>query len=138
MHCAICGYDEECTCLPIPEALKKQYEEQVLRPNLIHSQPSLETYNYSYYPEKGDGLYYVEFDRGGRAFEFTLFKRSYIHSPEEWEKIQKEDGFIKGFMSNEGHPYQLFTGTYVKDGCIPDKKWVMWMVDALNEQVKRS
>jgi hypothetical protein len=105
---------------------------------LIHSQPSIETYKSSFYPEEDGGIYYVEFDRGGRPFEFTLFKRNYIHSPEIWEKIQKADGFIEGFMSNKGHPYQLFTGTYGMDGSISDRKWVMWMVDALNEKAKQT
>ena len=82
----------------------------------------------SYYPEKNKGLYYVEFERGNRPFEFTLFKRSYIHSPEEWEEIKNEEWF----MSNEGHPYNLFTGTYGPDGCVPDESWVKWMVDSLN------
>jgi len=86
----------------------------------------------SYYPEKNKGLYYVEFERGNIPFEFTLFKRNYIHSPEEWEKIKKTEGFIEGFMSNEGHPYNLFTGTYGPDGGIPDESWVKWMVDSLN------
>lgn len=129
MHCDICGY-EECKCRPMLEAF-------IIHPSLLHYLPLVETYKSSYYPEEDKELYYVEFNRGGRPFEFTLFKRNYIRSPEEWEKIQKTDGFVEGFMSNEGHPYQLFTGTYGKDGCIPDKKWVMWMVDALNEQVKR-
>jgi hypothetical protein len=105
---------------------------------LIHSQPSVETYKSSFYPEETGGLYYVEFDRGGMPCEFTLFKRNYIYSPEEWEDIKKKDGFIESIMLNEGHPYQLFTGIYGEDGCIPDKKWVMWMVDALNEKVKGS
>lgn len=138
MNCAICGYEEcKCKCKPIPEALRKQYVESSF-PICIHSQPSIETYKFSCYPENNEGLYYVEFNRGERPFEFTLFKKNYFHSPEEWEKIKKINGFIEGFMLNEGHPYQLFTGTYGKDGCIPDKKWVMWMIDALNEQVKKS
>lgn len=135
----MCGY-EECKCLPIPDEMKRDYALATERYNqtidnlyLMNDQPE-----FSCYPKTGDGLYYVEFNRGNIPFEFTLFKRSYIHSSDMWDEIQKSSYFIKGFMSNEGHPYQLFTGTYRKDGCIPDKKWVMWMVDALNEQVKRS
>ena len=92
----------------------------------------------TFYPTNDKSLFYVEFNRGDRPLEFTLFQRSYIHSPEKWEEIKKMDGFIDGFMSNEGHPYQLFTGTYGPDGCNPDAAWVMWMVDALNEKAKRS
>ena len=126
----MCGY-EKCQCVPVVDPPGSAV-------HMIYPPSMVEKVQSSYYPVEDKGLYYVEFNRGGRAFEFTLFKRSYIHSPEEWEKIQKEDGFVKGFMSNEGHPYQLFTGTYGKDGCIPDRSFVEWMVDALNEKVKRS
>lgn len=126
----MCGY-EECKCVPVACPPGSAV-------HMIYTPSMVEKVQSSYYPVEDKGLYYVEFNRGGVPFEFTLFKRSYIHSPEKWEEIRKQDGFVKGFMSNEGHPYQLFTGTYGKDGCIPDKKWVMWMVDALNEKVNRS
>jgi len=39
--------------------------------------------------------------------------------------------------SAEGHPYNIFTCGYGTDNSIPDKKWVMWMVDALNEKINK-
>lgn len=37
-------------------------------------------------------------------------------------------------LGNECHPWNIFTATYGPDGSMPDKKWVCWMVDALNKQ----
>ena len=77
--------------------------------------------------------YYVEFERGDIPNEFTIFKRHFMHSEEEWQKILDEHP--KGiFASNEVHPWNIFTATFGSDGCVPDKKWVKWMVDALNVQ----
>lgn len=86
-----------------------------------------------------DGDYYVEFDRGGRGNEFTLFKRHFIRSKEEVEKLQKEcpECFPLIQISREGHPWNLFTGQYGPYGCVPDKGWVCWMVNALNNQLEQ-
>jgi uncharacterized phage-like protein YoqJ len=99
----------------------------------------------NYYPmvEGNDyvNLYYVEFNRGGRSNEFTLFKRHFIRSKEEVEKIKKEcpECFASNLMlqCNEGHPWNIFTGQYGPDGCMPDRRWVCWMVDALNTQLAK-
>jgi hypothetical protein len=84
------------------------------------------------YPESNSGvqgpLYYVEFDRGNQSNTFTLFKRQFIIPPNEWDT---------SLMSNEGHPWNIMTDKYGPDGCMPDKHWVMWMVDALNEKCER-
>lgn len=97
-----------------------------------------------YYPENEHDktkLYYVEFNRGGRLNEFTLFKRHFIRTKEQIEKIRKEcpQCFTSTLMleSNEGHPWNIFTGQYGPNGCIPDRTWVCWMVDALNIQLEK-
>lgn len=98
--------------------------------------PNFEYGNYD------DGIsYYVEFDRGNRGGEFTLFQRSFIHSKEMYAQImsmasENEKFWLK--QSAEGHPYNLFTGTYGCDSCYPNKEWVKWMVDALNEKTKNN
>jgi hypothetical protein len=88
-----------------------------------------------YYPDNDDALYYVEFERGDRKGEFTLFKRQWFYSKEELKKIQAEnpDDFAMSLMTNEGHPWNIFTTTYGPPGCMPDEKWVCWMVDCLNK-----
>lgn len=73
------------------------------------------------YPISGDHLYYVEFDRGEKD-TFTLFKRNL-------KKIDFEDESF----SQEFHPYQLFDG-FCKEGCVPDKNMIKWMVDAMNQK----
>lgn len=84
-------------------------------------------------------IYYVEFGRGGKGNEFTLFKRHFIRSKEEIEKIKKEcpECFTSNLMleCNEGHPYNIFTANYGPEGCVPDRKWVCWMVDCLNDKL---
>lgn len=96
------------------------------------------------YPEyefgKPGPLYYVEFDRGSQTNTFTLFKRQFIIPPDEWDamkKVSDMDDFAVRLMSNEGHPWNIMTDKYGPDGCMPDKHWVMWMVDALNEKCER-
>lgn len=82
--------------------------------------------------------YYVEFDRGDRVGEFTLFRRQWFRSEEEInhlaEKNAKSAWALR--LGNECHPWNIFTGQYGQDGCIPDKAWVCWMVDALNAKFK--
>lgn len=95
------------------------------------------------YPETENDskLYYVEFNRGGYGNQFTLFKRHFIRSKEEIEKIRKEcpQCFASSLMSqcNEGHPWNIFTAQYGPDGCMPDRKWICWMVDVLNAQLQK-
>src|ERR1041385_94483 len=95
----------------------------------------------SYYPEyrltDRNIHFYVEFGRGNVEGEFTLFLRQWIRSEEEMEKLKekcpKDFSFL--LISNEGHPWNIFTARYGRDGSMPDKKWVCWMVDALNEKI---
>lgn len=105
----------------------------------------METIKSSVYPENWEGqkpLYYVEFNRGDRPGEFTLFKRQFFHSEKELEEMEKKcqsDNEKQWFrISNEVHPWNLFTGEFCEhDGGMPDKNWVKWMVDALNEKVSK-
>lgn len=79
-------------------------------------------------------LYYVEFDRGFSKDSFTLFKRSFIHTVEEWKKFDLSKDVMLGIMGREGHPYNLFDG-FCKEGCVPDRKMIKFFVDAINEKV---
>jgi hypothetical protein len=89
-----------------------------------------------YYPENDTTPFYVEFERGNKNNEFTLFRRQYMYSEEDFDKLSKDNPKEFIFMQNELHPWNLFTSTYGPDGCTPDQKWICWMVDALNEKVK--
>lgn len=72
-------------------------------------------------------LYYVEFDRDGEG-TFTLFRRNFITNKYEWKE---EESF--SLHSSEVHPFNLFTGQYGKGlNAIPNREWVAWMVDKLN------
>lgn len=92
----------------------------------------------SYYPENDKTLYYVEFNRGGRPGEFTVFRRNYIRSDEEYQRLKNASESCILLMTNEGHPYNILTATYGPDGCVPDKSWIKWMVDALNEKSQKT
>ena len=91
-----------------------------------------------YYPDNEDALYYVEFERGGHKNEFTVFKRQWFFSKKQLEEIKANDpdAFAIAFITNEGHPWNIFTATYGPLGSMPDERWVRFMVDALNEKVK--
>jgi hypothetical protein len=91
----------------------------------------------TYYPDvdADENLYYVEFGRGDIPTHFTLFKRQFIHTKEDWEKFCPP-GTIS-LMSREGHPWNILTDSFGPDGCVPDRAWVCWMVDALNEKLNR-
>lgn len=85
-----------------------------------------------YYPqgdESFDRPFQVEFDRGNVKGEFTLFRSQFFRDP---ATIEEKDVWAK--ISNRCHPWNIFTGQYGMDGCIPDKAWVCWMVDALNDK----
>ena len=91
------------------------------------------------YPSEGKLPFYVEFGRGDRKGEFTIFRRQFMYIEEqlaEWEKKSPKDIFMLR-MTNEVHPWNIFTTNYGPDGCVPDRKWVEWMVDALNEHAER-
>lgn len=91
----------------------------------------LNNWKYTSYPE-GDTLYYVEFlERGGKT-TWTLFKRHYVCSEEEWHKIIKDKNYL--FMSREVHPWNLGGGEVVSEGLISmnTKGFLKFLVDSLN------
>lgn len=94
----------------------------------------------TYYPkhERGDQTspYYVEFNRGGRPNEFTLFQRHFFYTIKQLAemKANSDRDFAMLEMCNEVHPWNIYTAEFGPDGCMPDKQWVCWMVDALNEK----
>lgn len=100
--------------------------------------------SYEIYPQC-DGksqkpLYYVEYDRGGKNVkEFTLFRRQFMNTEEKLKELEEKspnDAWMIR-LSNELHPWNIFTAGYGPDGSVPDRKWVEWMVDALNEKTSR-
>jgi len=97
------------------------------------------SYEEKYYPVSEVGQkppFYVEFDRGDRKGEFTLFRRQFMHSEEELKELEAKSPNTKSKwlrISNEVHPWNIFTAGYGPDGTMPDRKWVEWMVDALND-----
>lgn len=96
-------------------------------------------YESNIYPNASKSLYYVEFGRGDLPGEFTIFRRQFMYTEEElaiWEKKDPKHIFELR-MCNEVHPWNVFTANYDLDGCVPDRQWVMWMVDALNEHAGR-
>jgi hypothetical protein len=91
------------------------------------------------YPSKDRGQsrpHYVEFNRADRPNEFTIFRRQFLKSDAELDAmIKKHQGDYPNFVfGNEVHPWNIFTSTFGPDGCVPDKAWVCWMVDALNDK----
>ena len=38
------------------------------------------------------------------------------------------------FYCPEGHPYSVLEGEVYRDGAVPDRSWLHYMVDALNEK----
>ena len=91
------------------------------------------------YPEEDDALFYVEFIQWegsplNHNKRWTLFQRQYMYPPEEWAKM--EHGILD---SNEVHPWNLGEGTVNEREHAMDmntKKFLMFMVDALNEKAK--
>jgi hypothetical protein len=95
------------------------------------------SYKYKIYPLSEVGQkppFYVEFERGDRKGEFTLFRRQFMYSEEQLTEMEKKSEDAKWLrMSNEVHPWNMFTSNYGPPGTVPDRKWVEWMVDALND-----
>lgn len=82
--------------------------------------------------------FYVEFERGDQKGEFTLFRRQFMRSEEELAEMEKKSPDARWLrMTNEVHPWNIFTANYGPDGCVPDHKWVEWMVDALNKALDK-
>jgi hypothetical protein len=80
------------------------------------------------YPEESEALYYIELNT--EENEVTLYRRHFFMPHEQFEKLQDEFGFR--FLSNEGHPYQIFRQPVPPPGCVPDVSWYKWMVNRLN------
>jgi hypothetical protein len=80
--------------------------------------------------------FHVEFTYGKN---WTLFKSNPICSKEEWNKqLKGVDRKIIVFMSRFGHPWNLGSGKlHREDGVGMNKKFLMYMVDALNEKYQR-
>ena len=94
------------------------------------------------YPSLGKNqkpAFYVEFNRGGTEGEFTLFRRNFMYSPSELDEMEKKSPEHAPMLRlcNEVHPWNVFTAEYGKDGCVPDRKWIEWMVNALNNQLEQ-
>lgn len=66
--------------------------------------------------------------------EFTLFKRQWMYTEEQLAELKKKSAKDSPMleMCNEVHPWNIFTATYGPEGSMPDRKWVEFMVDALN------
>jgi hypothetical protein len=96
-------------------------------------------HRYETYPklDNENDLYYVEFSQllSTSQYRWTLFKRQFIHSKEDWEKYKNEDLL----MSNEGHPWNLGDGIVNEnESCIDmnTKSFLKFMVDSLNKNTQ--
>lgn len=99
---------------------------------------SYETYPKQLHQGEDHPLYFIEYyDReDGSKVTWTLFKKNFICSKAEWDmETSNYSRQSLSFMSREGHPYNLFGDEVLPDQCIPNRKWLEWMVDALNEKV---
>jgi hypothetical protein len=92
----------------------------------------------SYYPADSDKdrkrPYYVEFNRSGKENTYTLFRRQWLFSEAEMKKMESDESF---FSKGEVHPWNIFSDGFGPDGCVPDRAWVCWMVDALNDKFEK-
>jgi hypothetical protein len=94
--------------------------------------------SFEWYPRDEDGWsdrhshFFVEFHKWeGQPRTWTLFKRNYIHSEEEWAKTDHHP-----FESREGHPYNLGGGEVNECPGVIDMntpEFLKFMVDALND-----
>lgn len=97
-------------------------------------------WKYEWYPEIKDRnsdhpAYRLEFHQWENEPEtWKLEMRNFIFPKDKWDVMMKksEDSFATTLMGREVHPYTLLEDT-VTEG-IPNKQWLMWMVDALNEK----
>jgi hypothetical protein len=100
---------------------------------------------YETYPEYKYGeeypLYIIEFTdwENGKPLRWKLCKRSFVCSKGVWdmETSNCNPDMLK-IMSREGHPLSLLEDEVLPDHCIPNRKWLEWMVDALNEKVLKA
>lgn len=90
--------------------------------------------NYETYPSEipltaDKILYFLEFYNWGehKPVKWKLCKRNFIREPIEEEEYNL-------FNCPEGHPYTVLEGEVYHDGAVPDRSWLKYMVDALNEK----
>jgi hypothetical protein len=81
------------------------------------------------YPDDKESVYYIELN--DEKNEVTLYRRHFFMPHEEFKKL-KESGDHHPFITNEGHPYQIFRLPLPPLGCVPDVSWYKWMVNRLN------
>jgi hypothetical protein len=55
---------------------------------------------------------------------------------EELRKTSTPEEFLWVKMTNEVHPWNLFTSDHAHDGGVPNKAFIKWMVDAMNEKAE--
>ena len=96
-----------------------------------------------------DVFYYVSFRKTSRGISWQLFRRQYTISKEEYLKNCKEFNLVPFAAINvltlgsvEGHPWNLGEGilldtTYPNVVSLHTKKFLCFMVDALNEKALR-
>ena len=96
-------------------------------------------WKYEWYPEIKDRnsdhpAYRLEFHQWeGRSETWKLERRNFIYSSKDWNELLKSSNSLS-ICSREGHPYILLEGEVVCEESIPNKEWLKWMVDALNEK----
>jgi len=81
------------------------------------------------YPPDKEATYYIEYDK--ECKEVTLYRRHFFMDHAEFEELKKS-GDHHPFITNEGHPYQIFRLPVPPLGCVPDITWYQWMVNRLN------
>lgn len=92
---------------------------------------------YSQYPLNSKDLYFVEFREQYGETNWTLFKRNYLYTEEEWARIVEKNGYL--FMSREFHPWNLGGGKVIKNEdavCMNTESFLKNLVDALNLKEK--
>jgi hypothetical protein len=99
-------------------------------------------WKYEWYPEIKDRnsdhpAYRLEFHQWeGKPETWKLEKRNFLFPKDKWDELMNEstDSVAESLMGREVHPYTLLEDKVLPNHCIPNKKWLKWMVDALNEK----
>lgn len=100
----------------------------------------IETYPEKIMSDNDYPLYYLEFIdwEDNKPVRWKLYKRNFVYLKEDWKQLlEKMSKFEAMFASREGHPYALLEDVVHSDSCIPNKDWLKFMVDALNEKVDK-
>jgi hypothetical protein len=98
---------------------------------------SYETYPPNISASSDEPLYFIEFHdwQDGSDIIWKLYKRQFLYSKEEFENMISKAPSEYSLLCREGHPWSLLEDKLLDEGCVPNKKWLCWMVDALNEKV---